>query len=72
MLENPEGNIMAEFKFSDAHLSNLLFWQVKCKQAPSVFWIKPIKTGSTVYTYDVRGDENPERFQFWNYCPNAK
>ncbi len=66
-----KGNTMVEFKFSDAHLSNLLFWQVKCGKAPSVFWIKPIKSGSTVYTYDDRNDKNPERFQYFPYCPNA-
>ena len=60
---------MVEFKFSDAHLSNLLFWQVKCKAAPSVFWVKPIKSGSTVYTYDNRDYKNPERFQYFDYCP---
>ena len=57
-----------EFKFSDAHLSNLLFWQVKCKQTPSVFWIKPIKSGSTVYTYEEKG--KPCEFQYFKYCPN--
>ena len=62
---------MVEFKFSDAHLSNLLHWQVARKQTPSVFWVKPIKSGSTVYTYDKRDDTNPDRFQFFPYCQSA-
>ena len=58
---------MVQVKFSDACLSNLLFWQVKCKETPSTFWVKPLQGGS-VHCYEKRGDANPDRFQFFRYC----
>ena len=60
---------MNEFKFSPANLSNLLFWQVKCKAKPSVFWVKPLNSGSTVSAYAYKG--KPCEFEYFKYCPKA-
>ena len=63
---------MPEFKFSDIHLSNLLLWQIRGDlsntKRQDVFWIKPIKSGTIVHSYETVASE---RFQFFKYCPNA-
>jgi hypothetical protein len=67
---------MPEFKFSDIHLSNLLMWQIRGDlsntKRQDVFWIKPIKSGTIVHSYESRKTVAGERFQFFKYCPNAQ
>ena len=57
-----------EFTFKAWELSNLLYWQVKLKQKPSVFWIKPLQ-GATVHAYEPVGE--PADFQYFKYCRNS-